>query len=121
MENSIDIIPSKHSFKSILILLSHYVIAGVLILSGSSKIIDPENFLKVLNVTLSFFGENTIFLIATALPLFEFALGTMLILKIKVKETLIAVLLLFIDFTVFAIYGTIKGFNIDCGCFDATI
>jgi hypothetical protein len=101
--------------------LAYYFIALVLLFSGISKVIDPENFLKVLNVTLSFLGENIIVLIATLLPVFEIALGIMLILNVKVEETLIAVLLLFVAFTVFAIYGTIMGFNIDCGCFGSNI
>lgn len=121
MEDSIEIMSPKHSFKSALILLVHYVIAGVLILSGISKIIDPESFLKVLNVTLGFLGENTIVFIASILPVIEVALGFLLILKIKVKETLIATVILFATFLIFAIYGTIKGFDVDCGCFGTGI
>ncbi len=121
MENSIKIISSKHSLKSILILLTHYLIAGVLLFSGVSKIIYPENFIKVLNVTLSFLGENTIVLIATVLPVFEISLGLTLLLKIKVKETLITTLILFIGFVLFAGYGFIAGFDFDCGCFGTVI
>lgn len=101
--------------------LAYYFIAIVLLFSGTSKIIDPEDFLNVLNVTLSFLGENTIVFIATSLPLFEIALGTMIILKIKLKETFIAVFLLFAGFAGFAIYGAFKGFNIDCGCFGSNV
>jgi hypothetical protein len=101
--------------------LAYYFIVLVLLFSGFSKIIDPENFLKVLNITLGFLGGNILILIATVLPVLEIALGLMLILKIKVKETLIAVLLLFVAFTAFAIYGTLKGFNIDCGCFGSNV
>ncbi|AFH48384.1 Methylamine utilization protein [Ignavibacterium album JCM 16511] len=101
--------------------VSYYFIAVILLVSGVSKIINPENFIKVLNVTLGFLGENIVILIATILPVIEIALGLMLMLKIKVKEALIAVLYLFVAFTVFAIYGTIKGFNIDCGCFGSNV
>jgi hypothetical protein len=99
----------------------YYSITIILLFSGFSKIIDPENFLKVLNVTLGFLGENIIVLTATALPVIEIALGLMLILKIKVKEALIATLLLFSAFALFAIYGFISGFDVDCGCFGTVI
>jgi len=121
LENSIKIISSKHSLKSILILLTHYLIAGVLLFSGVSKIIYPENFIKVLNTTLGFLGEDILMLIATLLPVIEIALGLMLILKIKVNETLIATVILFTAFLLFAIYGTIKGFDVDCGCFGSSV
>ncbi|HMN18906.1 MAG TPA: hypothetical protein PKD03_14930 [Ignavibacteriaceae bacterium] len=88
MENSIKIISSKHSLKSIFILLTHYLIAGVLLFSGVSKIIYPENILNVLNITLNFLGEDILMLIAALLPVIKIALGTMILMKITVKETL---------------------------------
>ena len=99
----------------------YYSITIILLFSGFSKIIEPENFLKVLNTTLGFLGENIIILTATALPVIEIALGLMLILKIKVKEALIATLLLFSVFALFAIYGFISGFDVDCGCFGSNV
>ncbi|AFH48388.1 Hypothetical protein IALB_0676 [Ignavibacterium album JCM 16511] len=101
--------------------VSYYFIAVILLVSGVSKIINPENFIKVLNVTLGFLGENIIVLTATALPVIEIALGLMLMLKIKVKEVLIATLLLFSAFALFAIYGFISGFYVDCGCFGTVL
>lgn len=112
---------TKENITPKLFSLAYYFIALVLLFSGFSKIIEPENFLNTLNTTLGFLGENIIVLIATLLPVFEIALGTMLILKIKLKETSIAVLFLFVGFIGFSIYGTFKGFNIDCGCFGSNI
>jgi hypothetical protein len=60
----------------------------VLLFSGVSKIIYPENILNVLNITLNFLGEDILMLIAALLPVIEIALGTMILMKIKVKETL---------------------------------
>ncbi len=121
MENSIKIISSKHSLKSIFILLTHYLIAGVLLFSGVSKIIYPENILNVLNITLNFLGEDILMLIAALLPVIEIALGTMILMKIKVKETLITTLILFSGFVLFAGYGFIAGFDVDCGCFGTVL
>lgn len=99
----------------------YYSITIILLFSGFSKIIDPENFLKVLNVTLGFLGANIIVLTATALPVFEIVLSLMLMLKIKTKEILFATAILFAAFLIFAIYGTIKGFDVDCGCFGSNV
>ncbi len=114
-------IKERVNFKSLLYYSFYYIISILLLVSGSGKIIDPENFLKVLNVTLGFLGENIIVLTATALPVIEIALGLMLILKLKVKETLIVILSLIIVFVLFAIYGFISGFDVDCGCFGTVI
>jgi hypothetical protein len=54
---------------------------------------------------------------ATLLPILELTLGVMLMLKIRVIETLIAVTILFLFFFLFSVYGTIIGLENDCGCF----
>lgn len=97
--------------------LAYYFIALVLLISGISKILNPENFLNTLNVTLNFIGENITILIATALPVIEVSLSLMLLFKIKVKAALLITLILFIGFLLFAVYGFIAGFDVDCGCF----
>ena len=54
---------------------------------------------------------------ATLLPVLEITLGVMLLLRIRVKETLIAVTILFLLFFLFSVYGTVIGLENDCGCF----
>ena len=54
---------------------------------------------------------------ATLLPIIELTLGVMLLLKIRVNETLIAVTLLFLFFFLFSVYGAVVGLENDCGCF----
>ncbi len=112
---------TKEKLKQRLYIISYYFIAVVLSLSGISKILNPENLLNTLNTTLTFIDVNILILIATALPVIEIALGLMLILKIKVKGTLIATVILFAVFFLFSIYGTITGFDVDCGCFGSSI
>ncbi|MFZ2323375.1 MAG: MauE/DoxX family redox-associated membrane protein [Ignavibacteriaceae bacterium] len=117
---------TKEKLKQNLYVISFYFIAVVLLVSGISKILNPENLLNTLNATLTFLGENILILIATVLPVLEIALGLMLILpvpmgKIKTKETLIATLILFAVFFLFSIYGTIAGYDVDCGCFGTVI
>lgn len=112
---------TKEKLKQRLYIISYYFIAVVLLVSGISKILNPENLLNTLNTTLNFLGENIIILIATVLPVLEIGLGLMLMLKIKTKETFFVATMLFAIFLVFAIYGTIKGFDVDCGCFGTVI
>ena len=54
---------------------------------------------------------------ATLLPVAEITLGVMLLLRIRTKETLIAVTILFLFFFLFSVYGTVIGLENDCGCF----
>jgi hypothetical protein len=124
---------SKETIKPKLFVLAYYFIALVLLFSGINKVIAPETFLNTLNTTLGFLGENILILIATALPVIEIALGFMLMLpvpmgkiwrsndKSKVKETLIATVILFAVFFLFSIYGTVAGFDVDCGCFGSNV
>lgn len=95
----------------------YYLIVIVLLISGLTKIINPEGFIETLNTTLSFLNENIIGLIALCLPLFEVTLSVLLLFKIKIKIVLTGILILFSLFLVYAIYGTIAGYNDDCGCF----
>lgn len=111
---------TKEKLKQKLYVISYYLIAVVLLVSGISKILNPENLLNTLNTTLTFLGGNILILIATVLPVLEIALGLMLLLKTKVKKTLIATVILFAAFFLFSIYGTIKGFDVDCGCFGSS-
>ncbi len=53
---------------------------------------------------------------ATLLPVLELTQGVMLLLKIRVKETLLAVTLLFLFFFLFSVYGAVVGLENDCGC-----
>jgi hypothetical protein len=124
---------TKEKLKQKLYVISYYFIAVVLSLSGISKILNPENLLNTLNTTLTFLGGNIIILIATVLPVLEIALGLMLMLpvpmgkiwrshdKSKTKETLLTTVILFATFLIFAIYGFISGFDVDCGCFGSNI
>jgi hypothetical protein len=110
---------TKEKLKQRLYIISYYFIAVVFLVSGISKILNPENLLNTLNTTLTFIDVNILILIATALPVIEIALGLMLILpvtmgkiwrshdKSKTKETLSATVILFAAFFLFSIYGTI--------------
>jgi len=75
------------------------------------------NTLKLLPII----NEQLVVLTATILPILEIGLGLLMLLKIKPNVTLPVVLMLFFIFFVFSIYGTVVGFDTDCGCFGNTI
>lgn len=99
--------------------ITYYCIVIILIFSGISKIVNPIPLLDTLK--LFPFSEDLNLIVTLLLPLFEIILGLLLILKIKMKTTLLIVSLLFLSFVAFSIYVTIIGVNGDCGCFGNVI
>lgn len=98
----------------------YYLIAAVLLFSGVTKIIDPAPFVETLKAAFKFSDDLNI-LFATLLPIVEIGLGQMMLFRIKQKETLVIVSILFFCFFVFSIYGTVIGLNKDCGCFGTVV
>jgi len=109
-------LPVRKSFQ-VFLNISYYFICLVLLVSGIAKIIDPSDLLNTLNPTLNFLDENIIVLIAAIISIIEITVGLFLLLKIKVKESLVTTVFLFAVFTIFAVYGFIFGIDGDCGCF----
>ena len=112
---------ARKNYSDLIKIFLFYFIATLLLLSGTVKILKPENFLNTLNTTLNFLGESIIVLIATILPVIEITLGLLLMIRLKTKEILITVMVLFTIFLLYSIYGTIAGYNVDCGCFGDSI
>jgi hypothetical protein len=98
----------------------YYFICGILLFSGITKIIDPTLFIETLKAVFKI-SEDLILVFATLLPIIEIGLGLMMLFKIRQKETLIAVAILFFCFLGFSIYGTVIGLNNDCGCFGKVV
>jgi len=110
----------KENVMNILYHAGLYLIAGVLLFSGISKIIDPMPLIETLKLVASL-PEEFLIIIATILPVIEIGLGVMLVLKIKPKPVQLATLILFGAFLAFSIYGTIIGMKNDCGCFGSIV
>ncbi|MCX6149231.1 MAG: methylamine utilization protein [Ignavibacteriales bacterium] len=120
IENSYKHIVANLSLNKLFYYTGYYFIAAVLFVSGVSKIIDPQPFLETLNL-IKYLPEEVRIAIATALPMIELVLAVLIIGKIKVKITLLHTTVLFSAFFAFSLYGTIAGFNADCGCFGNTV
>jgi hypothetical protein len=106
------------SFKllDLLISASYYFLIALLLFSGISKIIDPQPMMETIKAVINVSEELQI-AAATLLPVLELTLGVMLLLRIRVEETLIAVTILFLFFFLFSVYGAVIGLENDCGCF----
>lgn len=107
---------NKHVKSKYLYYTSYYFITAVLLVSGITKIINPQPLLDTLNL-IKFLPEEIRIVMATALLLFELTLAILLVGKIKVKLTLLLTSGLFFLFLAFSVYGSVAGFNTDCGCF----
>ena len=111
---------NKERAKNIAYYAGLYLIAGVLLFSGISKILDPMPLIETLKLVAKL-PEDILIIIATILPIIEIGLGILIVLKIKPKPVLIATLALFAMFFVFSVYGTIIGLKNDCGCFGSIV
>ena len=117
--------PRKGVLLSATYSIMYYFIVGLLLFSGVSKIIDPMPMIETINqvpvlqtITESLpFGEVW----WGFLPIVEIALALMMLLKYKQRITLITINVLFFFFFLFAIYGTVIGLHIDCGCFSNVV
>jgi hypothetical protein len=113
--------PVYHRIILILIKLTYYLISLILLFSGVTKVLNPQNLITALNTTLGFLNEEIILLIATVLPVFELTVGMLLILRIKIKEVMKLAIVLFTVFSFYSFYGTIRGYDVDCGCFGESV
>jgi len=96
---------------------AYYFIAIVLIASGVLKIIDAGSLIAALTSAFPFVNENIRIIISSLIPFIEVLTGILLLLEIKKKEAMLAAVILFGAFTLFAVYGFIFGIEGDCGCF----
>ena len=111
---------NRDKVKNILYYAGFYLIAGVLLFSGISKIIDPIPLIETLKLVAKL-PEDIFIIIATVLPIIEIGLGLLIIMRIKPKPVLLTTLILFGAFLAFSIYGTIIGMKNDCGCFGSLV
>jgi len=93
-----------------------YVVAGILLFSGTTKMLNPLIFQRFLEAML-ILPPKAISLIALFLPSTEIIFGVLLLLNVKTKSIIIAVNILFFLFLVASIYMILLMRDIECGCF----
>ncbi len=96
------------------------ILALLLIISGASKIFDPERVIELLTV-IPLFPRFLIIPTVLLLPGVELSIGSLLLLNIYQKLTAIVAFLLFLSFLSISVYGTVIGINSECGCFGSLI
>ena len=103
--------------------LLRYIIALIFIASGFVKAVDLKGFSFKLEeyfspsvFNLAFFEQYALHL-ATLVVVLELALGFMLLMKIRLKATLYALIALCVFFGFLTFYSAYYNVVTDCGCF----
>ncbi|MBN1959059.1 MAG: DoxX family membrane protein [Desulfuromonadales bacterium] len=95
---------------------SRLVLAGVFIYAGVIKANDIQGFAgQVANYQLLPYAWN--YLVAATLPYLELLCGILLLLNMRVRPALLVLFVLNLVFILVLFSASIRGFDIDCGCF----
>ncbi len=100
-------------------LACRFAIGGLFIYSSIDKIANPAAFAK----TVYYYRFLPAFLVnvfSLCLPWIEFVCGVLLILGLYVRECALVLILLFISFSLGLSQATLRGIDINCGCFSAS-
>ncbi len=92
-------------------------LGAVFIYASLSKIRFPLDFLKVV-YNYRLFPDTLSNLIAIVLPWLELFLGICLISGFMLEGAILLVNILLISFFLAILLNTIRGMNVECGCFD---
>jgi putative oxidoreductase len=101
-------------------LLSGFV--GLMLLwAGISKAADPAGFLGSLHAYELGLPRAVLMPVAVVLPWLELFCGLLLLTGTRVQTGLAAALVLFAVFTIATAQAALRGLDISCGCFDASL
>jgi len=92
------------------------IIGGIFLISGLAKISDPVRFMLTLR-EFRLFPEIIIPFTAIYLPWLEFILGLFILVGIMHRTASLILSGIIVSFTLAIASVTIRGFEIDCGCF----
>jgi uncharacterized membrane protein YphA (DoxX/SURF4 family) len=98
-------------------LLLRLFLGGLLILSAKEKLLHPFEFSMVL-YQYRVFSEGICYWIAVFLPFFEVTVGSALIAGLWRESVSWGALLLYSIFFLMVFQASVRGLNIQCGCFD---
>lgn len=103
----------KHKW---ILFLLRIVIGAIFIYAGFLKIGEPQAFADSI-ATFRLLPKELIAIVALTLPPFEIITGSFLILGRYQRVGALSILLMTAIFALALIQGTIRGLEIDCGCF----
>ena len=100
---------------NIIVLITRFLVGGIMIYASLDKIIDPSGFAKAIgNYHILPLGlENTM---AIVLPWVELLVGICLIFGIFLDGAASIVVVLMAVFIIAITYAIFSGYNIECGC-----
>ena len=99
-----------------LLLALRYVIGAVFVYAGALKLRAPRDFADAI-ATFRLLPNPLIIPLALGLPIFELALGTLLLLGVRRRATLLGILTMTAIFALALISALARGLPVDCGCF----
>lgn len=97
-------------------LILRMVLGGVFLYAGILKMQAPQSFADSI-ATFQLLPITFINLLAISLPVFEMAVGVMLIIGVKPDLAAFSVLILTVVFAAALVSALARGLKIDCGCF----
>ena len=106
------------SWKSCLAVLVRIFLGGMFIYAAVPKIGDPFGFaVDVYNYRM--LPDFAVGIVAAGLPWLELIVGACLVLGIRVRTTALLSMGMLGVFTLALFINTLRGINVDCGCFTA--
>ena len=96
--------------------LLSYVIAGILAVSGVTKLVDPGNTLKFIK-SMGLIPLVAILPLLSLVTALELQLAVLAAFRIHLHYTSFIVMLLFGGFFLISLGALVTGMRIDCGCF----
>lgn len=97
-------------------LILRIILGGFFLYAGILKIQTPQSFADNI-ASFQLLSNALINLLALSLPVFEIAVGTMLIIGFRIRIASFSVLILSTVFAAALISVLARDLNIDCGCF----
>lgn len=104
------------SLSNIVSAVCRFGLAAVWLISGYLKFIDPVGTKKSVEA-YELFPMDLAHMIGTVLPLFELALGILLLLGVFLRPVAAVSALMFLAFAIGIGSAWARGLTIDCGCF----
>ena len=99
-----------------LLFLVRIFLGGMFIYAAAPKILDPFDFaVAVYNYKL--LPGFAVGLVAAGLPFLELLAGIFLVLGVRVRASALAITGMLGFFTLAMLVNTLRGINVDCGCF----
>lgn len=102
-----------------IIFLARLIIGGVFIYASIDKILNPDQFAKVIH-NYRILPPGYINIMAIIAPWFEFTAGVCLVVGLKYRGASLIVAGMLVIFTIALISAYSRGLNINCGCFSTS-